>query len=356
MKKRVLSLLLAVVCILSLVSCGQNEPAVSTVALETRSYTDACGREVELPAEITRIVPSGALPQIILFAIAPDLFVGLADEWNAGAAEYIDEAYLNLPCFGQLYSSADLNVEELARQNPQLIIDIGTPKASVSEDLDTLQTQTNIPAVFVSSSLETMPDTYRTLGALLGREEVGEELASFCEKTYARTCSIMEQVGDHKVRALYITGEEGLNVIANGSYHAELVDLLTDNAALVENPASRGTGNEVSMEQLLLWDPEFIIFSPESVYAKAGEDPTWSQLSAIAAGSYVESPESPHNWMGMPPSVQRYLSLIWLPAVLYPEYCDYDVKSEIFEFYRLFYHCELTEEQYADLMKNAFLR
>ena len=46
---------------------------------------------------------------------------------------------------------------------------------------------------------------------------------------------------------------------------------------------------------------------------------------------------------GSPPSVQRYLGMIWLPVVLYPEYCDYDVKAEILEYYRLFYGCELSD-------------
>lgn len=364
MKKRIASLVLALAVALSLTACGKQPTLPTSDAQqsapadkpETVLYTDACGRDVEIPSEISRIVPSGALAQIILFAIAPEMFVGLADEWYDSAKGIIAEEYFSLPYYGQLYSSANLNVEELAKQNPDLIIDIGMPKDSLVEDLDTLQTQTNIPAVFIGSSLEAMPETYRTLGKLLHKEEQGEALAQFCERVYSRTISIMEQVGDNKVRALYITGEEGLNVIANGSYHAELIDMLTDNIAVVDNPASRGTGNEVSMEQLMAWDPDFIIFSPDSAYAKAAADPTWSQLSAISSGNYIETPEGPHNWMGTPPSVQRYLSLIWVPAVLYPEYCDYDAKAEILEFYKLFYGCELTDAQYETLTANAFLR
>jgi len=59
--------------------------------------------------------------------------------------------------------------------------------------------------------------------------------------------------------------------------------------------------------------------------------------------------------MGNPPAVQRYLSLIWLTAELYPQYCDYDVKTEILEYYRLFYGIELTDAQYQTLTANAFL-
>ena len=47
--------------------------------------------------------------------------------------------------------------------------------------------------------------------------------------------------------------------------------------------------------------------------------------------------------------------MIWLTAQLYPEYCDYDAKAEIMEFYELFYGCRLTEKQYNHITAGAFL-
>ena len=47
--------------------------------------------------------------------------------------------------------------------------------------------------------------------------------------------------------------------------------------------------------------------------------------------------------------------MIWFPAVLYPEYCDYDVKAEVKEAYALLYSCELTDAQYEALTEGAFL-
>lgn len=369
MKTRLLSLLLSLAMMLSLTACGTaggstNAPANSqpgstqadSAAPENNVFTDDVGRAVEVPGQITRLVPSGPLAQIVLFAIAPEMFVGLASKWPEAAEGMIAEEYYALPYFGQLYGSADLNIEELALADPQIIIDVGEAKGSIAEDLDTLQTQTNIPAVFVSATLETMPETYRTLGKLLGKEEKGEELAQFCERVYARTVSVMEAVGDSKVNALYVLGEEGLNVLAQGSYHAELIDMLTNNIAVVDNPSSKGTGNEVTMEQLSLWDPAFVIFAPESIYDTVSQMDAWSQINAIANNNYIEVPEGPHNWMSNPPSVQRYLGMIWLTAELYPDYCDYDVKSEILEYYELFYSCRLTDEQYEALTANAFLK
>lgn len=361
MKKRILAFLLAVALMLSLVACGTGEESTATTAdsesheKEAAIFTDDLGRDVEIPAEISRIVPSGPLSQMLLFAIAPDMLVGLASNWNESAEGMIDETYYQLPYLGQLYDSADLNVEELALAAPQLVIDIGAERSSGVEDLNALQEQTGIPSVFLSASLETMPQTFRTLGKLLGREEKAEELAQFCERVYTRTLTIMEKVGENKVDALYVLGEKGLNVLAYDSYHSELMDLLTNNLAVVENPVSKGTGNEVTMEQIALWDPEFVVFAPGSIYDAVGEMAAWQEIRAISDHRYVEVPDGPYIWMGNPPGVQRYLGLIWLTAVLYPEYCDYDVKAEVREYYKLFYGTELTEEQYNTLTVKAFL-
>lgn len=355
----------------ALAACGGSAPSSESTAASasvestassveeqpsTYLFTDDIGREVEVDTVIDRIVPSAPLAQIALLAIAPEKFVGLASKFYDDARGIIPDELFDLPYFGSLYAGAELNVEELALTEPQLIIDIGEAKKSSVEDLDALQSQTLIPSVFISATLKTMPETYRKLGKLLGKEEKGEQLAQFCERVYNRTLDIMDKVGDNKVSCLYVLGDEGLNVIAANSYHSELLDLLTNNLAVVDNPLSKGSGNEVTMEQIAAWDPEFVIFAPRSIYSKVKEIPAWDQIKAIANNCYVETPDVPHNWMSMPPSVQRYLGLTWLPAVLYPDYCDYDVKEEICEYYELFYGCTLTEEQYQTITENAFLR
>lgn len=361
MKKRMIAVVMAAILLIGTVGCSAKGTKTTGTerkeeSLETRIFVDSCEREVELPKEITAYVPSGPLAQIILYAMAPEEMVGLAAKWYDSAEGIISEKALSLPYFGQLYGSANMNIEELVLAGPQVLIDMGEVKDSLKEDMDTLQEQTNIPTVYVESNMEMMPETFRKLGELLGKEEKAEELAAFCERVYDRTLSIMEKVGDNKVKGIFVVGEDGLSVLANSSYQAETFDLLVDNVAVVDNPVSKGSGNEVTMEQISLWNPDFVLFGPMSIYDTVKEDDSWKQIQAVAKDHYIEVPEGPHNWMGSPPAVQQYLGLIWLTAELYPEYCDYDVKEEIMEYYRLFYHCELTEEQYNALTEKAFLK
>ena len=83
----------------------QSTPAVSTPAQPedgSASFTDSVGRTVEVPAEITSVAVSGPLAQMVIFALCPDKLVGIADEWDASAEQYLATEYYNLPLLGQL--------------------------------------------------------------------------------------------------------------------------------------------------------------------------------------------------------------------------------------------------------------
>ena len=349
--KKWLAMLLAVVMVLSLAACGtQSSPQTDDT---TRVFTDSVGREVEVPAQIDKVALSGPMAQIVLFALCPDKLVGVSNAWSTEAEQYLDEKYFTMPEIGQLYGGkGELNLETLLQSGAQIVIDVGEPKGSIAEDLDALQEQTGIPFVHITATTETTGDAYRMLGDLLNMKDEAETLAAYCEKIYDRTVSIAGSV--EKANVLYVTGDMGQNVIAAGSYHAEILDLLTNNLAVVDEPSSKGTGNEVSMEQILTWDPDVVIFAPESIYDTVADDAAWQSVTAIKNGAYYEVPFVPYNWMGFPPSVQRYLGMMWLSKVLYPDAtAEYDLFSDVQEYYKLFYHCDLTQAQYDALVANS---
>ena len=358
MKKtqRLLALLLALVMTLTLAACGaQSAPVEENTAPETRVFTDSVGREVTVPAQIDKVALSGPMAQIVLFALCPDKLVGISNAWDESAAQYLDTEYYNLPLLGQLYGGkGELNLETLLESGAQVVIDVGEAKGSIVEDLDAPQEQTTIPFVHIDAALATMDETYTLLGDLLGMPDEAKALADYCRSTYDRALTIADSV--EKANLLYVTGDAGLNVIAQGSYHAEVIDLLSNNLAVVDDPSSKGTGNEVDMEQILNWNPDVILFAPDSVYDTMAGDAAWQGVTAIQNGAYYEVPMGPYNWMGFPPSVQRLLGMLWMAKVLYPEAADYDLYTEAAQYFKLFYHCDLTREQYDALVANSLGR
>ena len=327
-------------------------------AFEPYTFVDDLGHEIEISEPLTGIVPSGQLAQVILLGVAPDLMVGLGGKLSDDMAPYIPDydRLSQLTYFGTVLGAEDLDVEALASTNAQLVIDMGYTKSGYEETLAATQELTGIPCVFIEAGLDNYGEAIRKLGQLLGREEKCEAMAAWCETVYDRALGIMEQVGDNKVSGLYVLGEDGLNVIAESQSQAEVINLVFNNLAVIENASGKGSGNTVTMEQIALWDPEFVVFGTGSIYETVADDAAWSQISAIANGKYVESPDAPHNWTISPPACQRYLALLWLPSILYPDYCDYDLQAEVTEYYELFYGVTLTDAQYAELTANAFFK
>lgn len=323
---------------------------------ETWEYTDSTGRTVTIPKEISSIAISGPLSQVYILPLAGDILVGVSNSFADNAAMYLPDDVTQLPELGQLYGGkGEMDLEALLAAAPDVVIDVGEAKKTIAEDLDGLTEQTGIPFLHIDTTVATAPEAYRQLGKLLGREEKAEELASWCESVYSRATAMMEKVDAENARktVLYCLGDKGVNVLAEGSFHGETVNMMAKNLAELEEVVSSGSGNEVDLEQILIWNPDYILFAPDSCYSEVSSLPEWQSLQAVSSGHYYETPSGPYGWLSSPPSVQRYLGILWLGALLYPQYVDYNLQEEVTDYYKLFYGCELTDEMYQALIQNA---
>ena len=372
--KKAIALSLVLTLLLSLLAgCGQSSPAETTAAPaepsvpetaavipkavpETREFTDSTGRTLTFPAEITKIAITGPLSQIYILPLAGDMLVGVSTAYAEDAQAYLPAYIYEKTEIGQLYGGkGEMDLEALLAAAPDVVIDIGEPKKTTAEDLASLTEQTGIPFIHIDATVATAPETYRTLGRLLGREEKAEELALWCENTYAMITAMMNKVDADNARKtlLYCLGDKGVNVIAKGSFHAETINLMGENLAVLEDVVSSGAGNEVDLEQILLWDPDVIIFAPDSCYEEIAASEQWQSIDAVAQGRFYKTPTGPYGWLSSPPAVQRYLGMLWLGTLLYPEYAEYDLQEAVTEYYKLFYGCELTEDMYRNLVVGA---
>ena len=342
--------------------CGESEDtqhsatqATQTDNIATRVFTDDCDRQVEVPEKVTTVIASGSLAQITIFAIAPETLIAINGAWSDDAAEYVDQKYLELPEVGSFFGNHDLNYEEIAKLSPQIVLDVGEDKPDMESNLEDITTKTGIPAIHIDAYYDSMDSAFEKMGVLFGKEEEAKALADFCRDTLAESKETLEKV-DKKKTVMYCTQEDGLNVLAKDSYHSQIVDYLSDNVAVLEDPSSQGSGNEVNLEQMMIWNPEIIIFAPSSYYDYVADDPAWQSLKAIKKGKYYEVPSGPYNWMGSPPSSNRILGMLWMAKLLYPNEAEFDLKEKTTEYYKLFYHHDLSDDEYNNLLKNSVLK
>lgn len=351
----------AAALVLGLAACGAAPSATqgsgsaeASDAAETVVFTDSAGRDVEVPAHVDKVVPSGHTATQVLITIAPEKLAGLSQELTEEQRVYLgDRVSADLPVLGAAFGAkGDLNKEAVAATGAQLIVDTGEYKEGMKEDLDALQEQLGIPVVFIETKLDEWPAAYRMLGELLGVKDRGEKLAAYCDTAYSEVSQVMDKIPeDQRVRVLYCLGADGTNVIARGSFQANVVDMLANNVAVVDSPSGKGNGNESSLEQIAAWNPDAILFGPDSIYETVSSDPAWQTLPAVQAGAVYKVPTEPYCWLNYPPTINQVLGMQWLARVLYPAQFEgkdgaYDVARS---YCKTFYGYDLSQAEYDQL-------
>jgi len=353
------SAIIMIVLITALSGCGSSTDVEYPDGVETYTYTDDYGRDVELRKDISRIVASGPNAQMVLVTLAPEMMVGLAEAPSRAQQPYFPEYYVDLPTLGQFYGKKmSLNLENLMETDTEIIIDVGEIQEEGNEDMDGIQKKTGIATIYVEASPETYPDAYRKLGKILGKEERAEKLAEYCEETLRRAEKIKSELSKDDVRTvLFGVSSTGLNCNVSGSVQARVIDLIgAKNAIQVgeEEVNGRDGGNPVGLEAVYAADPDVIILAAGGPYDKLSDkDSQWSELRAVKEGQYYEIPGRPYSWMSAPPSINQILGARWLMAVVYPELYEGDVYEDAKEFYRLFWDYDLTDKEVEDMLSNS---
>lgn len=349
--------LMAPALVLSLaLSCplmAQKAPDGVSASTETATsmnwtFTDSAGRTVQVPNTIKKIAPSGPMAQIFLFTLVPDRFAGWSSKPAPELVPYLSKTMAQLPVFGQFYGTAStLNMEALISARPDIIIDIGERKPTIARDMDDVQNRTGIPTVFIeAASFESYSKTYRDLGRLLKVEDQAEKLARFSDDTVAYFKNLQNQFGQNRRKATLYYGEDasGLMTIASGSIHSQTIEFAgLINVADLANKGGSGR-NQVSAEQLLLWDPDIIILTSGAQAESLKKDSLFRQLRAVQQGKVCDIPVEPYNWVARPPSINRLAGLYWLAHLAYPDLVGRQtLETKVREFYSLFYHKALSD-------------
>ena len=119
--------------------------------------------------------------------------------------------------------------------------------------------------------------------------------------------------------------------------------------------AGRESGGlvNVSLEQILQWNPDTIITTDRNFADQAKAGPAWSDVEAVKRGRIFLSPSLPYGWIDAPPSVNRILGLQWLARLFFPDKFPGDIRSDTRDFYKVFYQVDVTDAQLDALLEGA---
>ena len=326
---------------------------------ETREITDMAGRKVTVPAaeDIESVFSTGPVAAIFMYMVAPDKLLGWNYELNDVEKSIILEKYHDLPNFGM---GDAINYEAVIAANPTIALNCGKINDAMVSDCDALSKSLGIPVIAVDNELNNSAEAFRYMGELLGVEDHAEELAEYSEKIFTDIASLADIPEDEKLSVYFGNGEHSLETAPRGSQHAQILDAVNvTNVADLE--LGDGSRVQISAEQLLAWNPDVIVVNGEPKADKSGNsaaedilsNPDYASLKAVQDNKVYGTPNAPFSWVDRPAGPNRLIGMRWLSAVVYPEYIKCDVNEEIREFFNLFYHVDLSDEQLENVLKGT---
>jgi iron complex transport system substrate-binding protein len=338
---------------LSLIAGTAVTLGAGRVLAQTRTVTDSAGRKVAIPAKIDKVFAAGTPAAITLYTLVPDRLAGWPQPIREEARAYLPAKYAALPVTGQLTGRANTaNVEVVLKHKPDLIIDIGTIAPIYASLADRVQQQTGIPYLLLDGALTRTPALYRQLGAILDIGAAAEPLAVYATELLAQVKSRVAYVPQgQRARVYYARGPEGLETGLAGSINAEMLEFVgATNVAATGEKRNIAT---VSPEQILIWNPEAVVTIDPRFYHGVWNDPVWEDVQAVRQKRVFLAPNKPFGWFDSPPAANRLIGLRWLCNKLYRGLFTGDLAAETQDFYRRFYHLELSQAQLAALLEPA---
>jgi iron complex transport system substrate-binding protein len=322
---------------------GLTAALVAPRGAQAATVTDGAGRSVPVPARVGRVFPAGPPAAIVLYTVAPDLLIGWPRANRADEREFLLPDIGARPEVGRITGRGNTaNLEEVLGLKPDLILDIGSVNATYISLADRVQQQTGIPYALLDGRFDGAAAAYRIIGELVGRRDDAEALARYADETVKTITGRVAAVArERRPRVYYGRGPRGLETGLGGSINVETIELLAQNVA----GETRGGLANVSIEQVLVWNPDVIITIDRDFAAGVYDDRVWAPVAAVRARRVHLSPKLPFGWVDFPPSVNRLIGLWWLAKILYPDLFPEDLRALTRDFYRRFYHVTPNDAQ-----------
>ncbi len=304
-----------------------------------REIKDMAGRTVTLPDRITKVYAAQPYTYVLMSVIAPELLVGLPGPLSESQKRFVSPEMAKLPLFGSgkgTRSKPDMDV--LMALHPDLVLLKGGPKTDTKRTLERFA-KIGLPVVFVDMErIEDYAAAIEFTGELLNRSARAQELAAYARRTLAEVEKAVSTIPpEQRLRVYYAESADGLATECDQSFHADAIRMA--GGSLVHHcTLSRHIGMEqVSLEQVLSYNPDIIVASDPAFAASVRHDARWKGVRAVAEGKIWVIPHSPFNWIDRPPSVMRLMGLQWLAHRFYPERYPIDLRKTTREFQGLFF-------------------
>ena len=338
--KKILSVILLLANLLALAACGSTGADTASGTGEAGvlyplTVTDQSGRTVTIEEEPQKLVSGYYISTSALIALDLDSkLVGIEAKADKRAIYSLSAPELvELPNVG---TAKEFDLEGCAALEPDLVI-LPLKLKSAADIL----TELGIDVILVNPEDQGLLEEMVTLiGTATNTEARADELLSFISAQSGRLTADLADTTDPKV---YLAGNSSmLSTAGDAMFQSDMIRL-----AGGENVAAEITDTywvETSYEQILTWNPEYIILASDAAYTAEDvlNDANLADCDAVKNGNVYRMPAKAEAWDSPVPS--GILGSVWLASVLHPDICTEAEAAEIIDsYYETFYDFKYSE-------------
>lgn len=293
------------------------------------TVTDQAGREVTIEKEPSSIVSGYYISSSLLIALGlKDKVVGI--EAKADKRPIYKLAAPELTELPNVGTAKEFNLETCAALSPDLVI-LPMKLKDAAQSL----TDLGITVLLVNpESQDLLTEMINTIATATNTNSEAAKLLAYIDSQKAILTSALSGVEPESV---YLAGNSSfLSTAGPSMYQSSIIEL-----AGGKNAADSITDTywaEISYEQLLAWDPSYIIIASDAEYTvdDVMNDPNLAECTAVknshvyAIPGDVEALDSP-----VPAGI---LASVWLAGILHPDQVPTDTyTTEMTNYYETFY-------------------
>lgn len=327
---------------------------------DTITVVDQLGRTVEMTKNPQRIIDIQHHSMVMMLELGlEDRLIGVMSGYVKSLGSYMDKYYpelAELPTPGNL---KELNIEEIAALEPDLVIfghqlpeeyvqqldDAGIPAIGFSMFVAEAEEAAKLDPTLADSDAAYeagMMEAITMIGEICEVSEKASALNDYILECRALVKERVSTLSDDEKVTVYGAGSNVLSTMGTGKY----VDIMITRAGGINVAGELDGINEVTMEQVSLWDPEVVIISNR--YSESKDtilaDPVWAEITAVKNDMVLVTPEyvKPH---GHPAPEAMCIGELWLASTLYPDlFSDINVDDYVNRFYTEFMGCDLIPD------------
>jgi iron complex transport system substrate-binding protein len=322
-----------------------------------REFLDMLGNRVQVPVPLNRVALFGGPTGQVAFILGvPDRICAVTNTIKMSGL--IREQWPQIESLpGPRTVNGDINIEALIASGAQLVV-------AGSIDGQIVERKTRIPVAYLEDGMgegrALLEREMHFYGEVFQRQERARQYIDFLEKTVALVRSRTKDIPpDKRVRVFNGYGPNHLVTLGGDTFMQERIDIAgCINCSEPVRTTGKRTGlhsglGEVSMEQVIGWDPDIIVINdgaPEDM----ARHPQWRTIPAVRNHRVFLEPAGIFIF-NRPTAESEVLYPLWLAIKAYPDrFKDISLKDEVRRFYREICGWSLTDEQVAAIISGAY--